>query len=250
MDSMSSPSSPPASDHRAREDTHDRSARSTVTTVDEDSPHVLHGKNTIKAENIDEYSSDDFEDDPTIKVNVQPFAYPPEIKEMKQGDTTTADLMGDIILVNAEFKCLMAEYDLLDRIFYKDDAEILVKIGTTVVIKKEMNCLTRNYGYDAYEKCLDEKIVEARINDMRSKVPYDERMCSVVYLENTSIAKMFLFFEENNLQETDSEKFFIRLGARSYLGYNMVGGFGKYMKRLTYEDMKSTTAIKIGQKTM
>uniref|UniRef100_A0A0E0MKR3 Uncharacterized protein n=1 Tax=Oryza punctata TaxID=4537 RepID=A0A0E0MKR3_ORYPU len=197
MDSMSSPSSPPASDHRAREDTHDRSARSTVTTVDEDSPHVLHGKNTIK---------DDFEDDPTIKVNVQPFAYPPEIKEMK--------------------------------------------IGTTVVIKKEMNCLTRNYGYDAYEKCLDEKIVEARINDMRSKVPYDERMCSVVYLENTSIAKMFLFFEENNLQETDSEKFFIRLGARSYLGYNMVGGFGKYMKRLTYEDMKSTTAIKIGQKTM
>uniref|UniRef100_A0A0E0LM98 Uncharacterized protein n=1 Tax=Oryza punctata TaxID=4537 RepID=A0A0E0LM98_ORYPU len=93
MDSVSSPSSPLASDHRAREGTHDRSGRSTVTTVDENSPHMFSTAKTrskdddyilhLPAENIDEYSSDDFEDDPTIKVNVQPFAYPPEIKEMK-----------------------------------------------------------------------------------------------------------------------------------------------------------------------
>jgi hypothetical protein len=60
--------------------------------------------------------------------------------------------------VNAEFSCFMPEFDQVIRINSCFEDQIIVKIKDSVLTKKTMETLTRDYGYDSFERWLDDNV--------------------------------------------------------------------------------------------
>ena len=60
--------------------------------------------------------------------------------------------------MDAEFSCFMAEDDRVAMINCSPEDRILVKIKDSILTKKNIETLTRDYGYDSFDKCLDAKV--------------------------------------------------------------------------------------------
>lgn len=124
--------------------------------------------------------------------------------------------------MDAEFSCFIAEEDQVAMINSSSEDCILVKIKDSILTKKDMETLTRDYDYDPFDKCLDAKIVDTRIHDMREKISYDERRCGTVYLENTKMAAAFQFTQRGESSMCAQETALMRSIALKYVKHHMI----------------------------
>ncbi|KAG2598361.1 hypothetical protein PVAP13_5KG365700 [Panicum virgatum] len=121
-----------------------------------------------------------------------------------------------------EFSCFMAEDDRVAMINCSPEDRILVKIKDSILTKNNIETLTRDYGYDSFDKCMDAKIVDARIHDMQEKMSNDERRFGRVYLENTKMAATFQFKQRGESSICAHETAVMRSIALKYVEHHMI----------------------------
>ncbi|TVU47784.1 hypothetical protein EJB05_07393 [Eragrostis curvula] len=125
--------------------------------------------------------------------------------------------------ISQEFRCLEPEDDLLYKIAGFTEYDIIVQIKSSVLLKVHMDPLIKDYNYDSFDKCLDDKIVDARINDMREKIRQQTRLDGNIFIElSTMTAVISNEGKDPTDEDNDIAKWEMRRTAKNYLKHNMI----------------------------